>query len=772
MKKKSSKEPGNENNENIVNSSSRLDETNDLNSADGLDDINDANESNDAKGENDAAEAGQAKAGGKGDNTSCRQKNRRSKEKSYERSRERRFDKFEKLDRKVEQTIQEVETMSGRQRLHKITHNSFAVAALWAVILNLLIETLGRFPTTSVWGGLQFMFHEPLVFLYNALIIFATLVIASVFKRRLFVFTIVTLFWLIIGIVNGVILTQRMTPFTVKDLSILDDGITIVTNYLSTFQIVLAAIGVLFAIALLALLYIKGPKRQLPVKWKRNLTGIILVFGLTFGMTSFMINSGRVQTFFGNLAYAYRDYGVVYCFTNTWLNTGISKPEGYDKETILNIFSEEELGDDKAMLLEQKDEDEKHPNIIFLQLESFIDPATVKTIELNKEACPTFRRLVNNYPSGQLTVPACGAGTANVEFEVMSGLSAKFFGPGEYPYKSVLKEKTLETLCYDLKSLGYSTHAIHNHRAVFYNRNTVFANMGMDTFTSIEYMNNVEKTPKNWAKDDVLVGCMMDALNSTEERDMIYTISVQGHGKYPTEQILENPEITVDSAPTEELKWKFEYYANQIYEMDRFIETLVEEFEKYDEPIVLVMYGDHIPAIEMSEDDLENGNLYGTEYVIWSNFGLEGDDEDMYSYQLASHVLEMIDMQVGTIFTYQQNHRNSETYLADLKALGYDMLYGKRYIYGEKNPFEKTDMKMGVEDIKIEKVVKIGDKYYIKGENFTEYSKITLDGKTLQTIYLGENILGLLDDVDPDDVENMKVSQIEKKGNEILSTTE
>ena len=74
------------------------------------------------------------------------------------------------------------------------------------------------------------MFHEPLVFLYNALIIFATLVIASVFKRRLFVFTIVTLFWLIIGIVNGVILTQRMTPFTVKDLSILDDGITIVTN--------------------------------------------------------------------------------------------------------------------------------------------------------------------------------------------------------------------------------------------------------------------------------------------------------------------------------------------------------------------------------------------------------------------------------------------------------------------------------------------------------------------------------------------------------------
>lgn len=689
-----------------------------------------------------------------------------------EQNNERRFDKFEKLDRKVEQTIQEVETMTWRQRLRKMTHNSFAVAAIWAIILNLLIETLGRFPTTTIWGGLQFMVQEPLIFLYNTMIIFATLVIASIFKRRLFVFTVITIFWLIIGIVNGVILTQRMTPFTVKDLSILDDGITIVTNYLSTAQIVMAAAGVVFAIGLLVLLYIKGPKKALPVKWKRNLIGIVIVIGATFGMTSYMIGSGKVETFFGNLAYAYRDYGVVYCFTNTWLNTGISKPEGYSEESILDIFSQEELGDDNAMLLEQKDEDEKHPNIVFLQLESFIDPMTIESIGLDKEACPNFRKLVENYPSGQLTVPACGAGTANVEFEVMSGLSVKFFGPGEYPYKSVLKEKTLETIAYDLKSLGYSTHAIHNHRAVFYNRNTVFANMGMDTFTSIEYMNNVEKTPKNWAKDDVLVECMLDALNSTQQRDMIYTISVQGHGKYPSEQVLSDPEVKVTSAPTEELKWKFEYYVNQIYEMDQFIGKLVEEFEKYDEPIVLVMYGDHIPAIDLTEEDLENGNLYGTEYVIWSNFGLEGDDEDMYSYQLTSHVLEMLDMQIGTIFTYQQNHKNSETYLSDLKALGYDMLYGKQYIYGGENPFERVGMKMGVNDIKIESVVKIGDKYYIKGQNFTEYSKITLDGETLDTIYLGENILGLLEDVNPEDADRMKVSQIERKGKEILSTTE
>ena len=110
-----------------------------------------------------------------------------------------RFDKFEKLDRKVEETIREVETMDRR----KFYRNSFVCAGVWALLLNLVIETLGRFPTVGIFGGLSFMVHSPLVFLYNALILYATLVLASLFKRRVFFFTIVSIFWLGIGIING-----------------------------------------------------------------------------------------------------------------------------------------------------------------------------------------------------------------------------------------------------------------------------------------------------------------------------------------------------------------------------------------------------------------------------------------------------------------------------------------------------------------------------------------------------------------------------------------
>ncbi|NLD11044.1 MAG: LTA synthase family protein, partial [Clostridiales bacterium] len=413
------------------------------------------------------------------------------------------------------------------------------------------------------------------------------------------------------------------------------------------------------------------------------------------------------------------------------------------------------------------------PNILFLQLESFVDPELFTDVKYSQDPIPYYRSLMKKYSSGSLTVPACGAGTANTEFEVMTGLSVKFFGPGEYPFKSVLKDKAAESVATDLKSIGYSTHAIHNHRALFYNRNTVFKNLGYDTFTSVEYMSDVQKTPKGWAKDTILTSQITDALKSTKTKDYIYTISVQGHGKYPSEKMIANPKIKVTSAPDEETKNKYEYYVNQVYEMDKFVKKLTQTLSNYDEKVVLVMYGDHIPALDVTEDTYKAKNLYQTQYVIWSNYKMTKEDKDLYAYQLSADVLNRVGIHTGTTIKYHQDtNHSSKSYLKNLKLLGYDMLYGKDYIYGGSNPFKASKMKMGVKNIKIDKVVNVGGKYYIKGQNFTEYSKVTLDGKTLKTVYLSPNLLGLLSEADTNDASRMKVSQIDKTNDTIISTTE
>ncbi len=661
-------------------------------------------------------------------------------------------------------------------RNNKVIRNPFSCCLILAFVYNLFIETLARHSMPG-YGGLYYMVHNPLVFLINMLIIYATLIICALTRKRTFLLTFISVLWLAIGITNGIILSQRMTPFTMKDLSSLKDGLTIITNYFSAVQIALI-IGVLLFLALgFILLFIKA-KNVDKFSYKKNFIAVALIIVCTFGMTAGLIKAGILSTFFGNLAYAFDDYGVPYCFVNTWLNTGIHKPAGYSEDGIKKIFTKEEQssGDGTMKLVQNNSANENNkPNILFLQLESFVDPELFSAVKLSQDPIPNYRRLMKEYSSGSLTVPACGAGTANTEFEVMTGLSVKFFGPGEYPFKSVLKDNTAESLAFDLKSIGYATHAIHNHRAMFYNRNTVFDNLGYDTFTSVEYMSDVERTPKNWAKDKILTSQIMDTLKSTKDkRDYIYTISVQGHGKYPEERMLADPKIRVISAPNEQLKNKYEYYVNQVYEMDQFVKKLTDTLSKYKEPTVLVMYGDHIPSLELTEKIYKAKNLYQTQYVIWSNFDMKKENKNLKAYQLAADVLNRVGINTGTTVKYHQlKDYRSKTYLKNLKILGYDMLYGSNYIYGGTNPFRKSGMKMGVKKIKIDKVVNVAGHYYIKGQNFTEYSKVTLYGKALKTIYLGPSLLGLKsDDIDPADASKMKVSQIDKSNDTIISTTE
>lgn len=653
---------------------------------------------------------------------------------------------------------------------NKYLKNHLIVILLLSFLLVMIIEVLGRH---SLVLAVAFLFQHPAVYLCNMALVLALLSISLLFRRRVFVTTLLSIVWLALGIINGVILSNRMTPFTVKDMSNLREAVAIIENYFSVTTVIAAIVAIVLLVLGIIILFRKAPKKQEKVNKKKAGAVILVIFIGTFGIIQLGMRTGVLDTFFGNLAYGYRDNGVCYSFLITWMDTGIDKPADYSKELIQGIFKNGELGEDGIYTVGEDDNTRvrNKPNIIFLQLESFFDPYLVKNVEFSQDPIPYFRSLKKEYSAGNLIVPSVGAGTANVEFEVMTGISAKFFGPGEYPYKSVLKKETCETTAYDLKTLGYTAHAIHNHRGAFYYRNKVFANMGFDTFTCLEYMNNVMKTPKNWAKDGILTEQILSALDSTESQDYIYTISVQGHGRYPDEQVLESPLITCDSAPTEELKWAYEYYVNQIYEMDCFIEELTSVLETYDEDIVLVMYGDHLPALDMEESDLKTGNLYQSQYIIWDNFGMTKKDRDLTTYELTAEVLDRLNISVGMVTKFQQNYSGSNTFLSDLEALGYDMLYGKRYIYGETNPFKTTGMKMGVKDIAIDEVVQIGEDYYIKGKNFTEYSKISLDGKILETVFLGPTILALKEDVDPEDASKMKVSQVEKN-NEVLSTTE
>jgi phosphoglycerol transferase MdoB-like AlkP superfamily enzyme len=649
---------------------------------------------------------------------------------------------------------------------------SLALCAVLSVFLNMIVETAGRH---SLPRMLEFMIGQPAVFFLNALIIFSSLSTSVLFRRRILAYTAWSLAWLTLGITNGVILAYRMTPFTMTDLALLESGLSVIPNYLSKFRIGLVLAALVFAALLFVLLFLFAPKKSGSLSRGKNAVAIGLIFAALIAAMTWGERTQTIGAVFGNLAYAYRDYGVPYCFLNTWLNTGIKRPADYSEAHIRAIMSERESESMRSYRLYSDAEatafPERQPNILFLQLESFIDPAEIKGLEYSEDVAPLFHSLRAEFSSGYLTVPSIGAGTANTEFEVLSGMSTKFFGPGEYPYKSILRKFPCESLAYNLRSLGYTSHAIHNHRGAFYNRNVVFANLGFDTFTSLEYMNGVSFTPRNWARDDVLLRQITGAMDATKGRDFIFAISVQGHGSYPEKAILPEPAVRVSGLADEAETNAFTYYLHQIRETDNFLRKLTVNLENRSEEIILVLYGDHLPALDLGDGDMAHGSSFETEYVIWDNFGLEKKDGNLYAYQLAAEVETRLGLTQGTLPAYHQYHARDARYLENLRSLQYDMLYGNRYIYGGRMPFRRTALKMGFSPIEIEKVLKISGAYYIYGRGFTPYSKASVGDTIFETEFLSPQTLRLFAELTPEELAALQVSQVEKN-NEILSTAE
>lgn len=608
--------------------------------------------------------------------------------------------------------------------------------ALLACIINFVIEAISRHSVVAAW---DYMTGTPLVFLYNAFMIFVTFSIVYLFKRRIFVRMIIGAIWVILGIANGYILLKRVTPFNAQDLKIAGDGIALINNYCNGFEVVVIAVGAVALLIWLISMWRRGGQYAGKIHHIAALIGIIVCGVLYTFVTNIAIDKRVVSTYFGNIAFAYEDYGLPYCFSASLFNTGISEPNGYTKKAMAKIDKDGELNQTAT----SRSSDEL-PNIIVVQLESYFDVANAEFFTTSEDACPNLHNLYQNYSNGYFKVPSVGAGTANTEFEVLTGMNLRYFGPGEYPYKTYSKKHPTESAATALAALGYGTHALHDNTGNFYSRANVFNNMGFDTFTSKEFMNVLQTTENGWAKDEILTQHIMEAMDTTKQEDFVFTVSVQGHGNYPETQVIENPKIKVEGIEDEALKNKWEYYVNQVYEMDQFVGDLIKAVEERNEPSVVVFYGDHLPTMGLKAEDLKSRYLYNTNYVIWDNIGLQKDDKNIPAYQLMSEVLNRLDIHSGSVFNYHQQRKGTKNYLSDLELLQYDILYGKQYVYNGKAPITEGHMVMGIRNVSLSSIVpQLNSGYSLYGENFTKYSRVYVNGEKQKSSFLNNTRINL-----------------------------
>lgn len=638
-----------------------------------------------------------------------------------------------------------------------------------SMFLCFTIETISRH---SIGSAFSFLDEHTWAFAYNSFIIFSSLALVYLMKRRSFGRILISGFWLFLGTINGCILSNRVTPFGYTDLKCISDLLSMQnTSYFTAGEATLVVCVITVFLAFCVYLYIKGPKFQGERRKFLTPAMVAFCFLLLPVTTEAAQNTNILASYFANIAQGYENYGFVYGFSTSVVDRGMSKPADYSKETVTTAQN-----DSKKAVTTNKD----NPNIIVVLLESFIDPTEVKFLNLSEDPIPNFRNLTENYSTGYLTVPVVGAGTANTEFEVLTGMSMQYFGTGEYPYKTILKQTDCESIASDLSKIGYGTHVVHNNGGNFYSRANAFSMMGFDSFTSKELMNILEYTPLgSWPTDDILIGETIKALDSTKNQsDFVYTITVQGHGDYPTDKIINDPEILVSGAADEGTNNQWEYYVNMIHEVDKFINNLTTALEKRDENTIVVFFGDHLPTFGLADEDMATGSTFKTKYATWNNFGLAKEDADLAAYELLANTTDQLGIHEGTIFTYEQQALNdgttgTEDYLNSLNNLQYDLLYGERYAYNGQDLYPASDLVMGVADTSIVSIWPSTTSGYvtISGQNFTRWSKVFVNGEKVPTTFVTNSRLRIRTD-DIKDGDTVVVNQMGSSNTVFRSTKE
>ncbi len=612
--------------------------------------------------------------------------------------------------------------------------------AMIALAIVFLVEVISRRDFISAF---QFVGTHTLAYVYNSFLVFASLTLVYFFRRRAFWRFVISGFWTILGIINGCVLSNRVTPFGYTDLKCIPELFAMNnTSYFTAEQATMVVFGLgAFGLFLVAL-FIKGPRYQGKLHYVMYPIACLSLFFVGIPLTTNVAQSTNViASYYANIAQGYSDYGFVYSFSSSVVDRGMSEPENYSKDTIEAIQTNV-----ATAAQETSTNGTDGPNIICVLLESFCDPEDINFLETSEDPIPTFHYLEDNFSTGYLTVPVVGAGTANTEFEVLTGMSMQYFGTGEYPYKTILKKTDCEAIASDLSKIGYSSHVVHNNGGNFYSRANAFSMMGFDTFTSKELMNITEYTPNgSWSTDDILVGETIKSLDATEGSDFTYTITVCTHGDYPTEPVIENPAITISGVDDEAAANQWTYYVNQLNAADKFISSLIDKLSQRDEETIVVMFGDHLPTMGLTDDDMKSGSIYKTKYITWNNFGLPKEDADLYSYQLLASITDSVGIHEGTIFNYHQTQSESATYLEGLENLQYDLLYGKRYSYNGEDLYPASDLVMGLDEVEITSVrpSAIEDKIYIFGKNFTQSSRVFINGEKVPCSQVSTGMLSI-----------------------------
>ena len=391
----------------------------------------------------------------------------------------------------------------------------------------------------------------------------------------------------------------------------------------------------------------------------------------------------------------------------------MEKPKGYSEEKIKEITSHyQKLADEK-----NKTASEEQPNIIYVMSESFSDPSRLNGVEITGDPLADYYAVADQTYSGQMLSQNYGGGTANIEFEALTGFSMGLFNAQlTTPYTMLVpKMNQLPSIVSTLKDQNYHTTAIHPYNTSMYKRKDVYEVLGFDEFISentMTYTDTIEDNP--YISDASAYQEVMDLLKEDDTPQFIHLVTMQTHmpydGKY---QQLEYTAKTEDNTGISSL----ENYLQDISYSSQSLKAFTEELKKLSRRTLVVFWGDHLPGIY--SDTIQNSNekhtLHETQFLMFDSQGeLEKTEAPVTSpFYFAADLMNQTNQQTTGFYQlllalqnelpaferelyYQEgqwqreaqlNKKQAELYQA-YEMIQYDIVSGEKYSL-QTNFFEK-----------------------------------------------------------------------------------
>ena len=502
----------------------------------------------------------------------------------------------------------------------------------WAVLCNLTVELL------QSSGGLTFAL-KPVLFLLGSTLIWLGMVALWALTGRLRIAAAVAAAAaILVGYANHTKMALRREPLYPDDFAVAQHAgfLGQMVGWSTVATVAGVVVGVVVAVFLVAWRW----RRRRP-RWhagsRRRLAGALgarlAVAAVSLGLIAYAAqfnepgnavrwayNTGQAEWASWSQEKNYTHNGFVGGMLYNLDVPVMKRPPGYSRATMAEIAERygqaadaRNTGRDPAAL--------DDVNVVVVLSESFSDPTMLEGIDLPEDPIPYTRSLMGTTSSGHLLSQRYGSGTANMEFETLTGLSTSQFDPRLMtPYQMLVpRYDSFPSFVGLARSLGHDRVAVHPYDTYMYRRESVYPILGFQDFLGKKEMSirkHIQDNP--FISDNAAFTEVLRQIDGHDRPLLTHLVTMQNH--FPMGDSYDAP-MTIEGA-SGDTEDDAEAYLRGLTYSDRAMRKFITELEGSDEKTAVVFFGDHLPPVWSDDIARQNGvvGMRQTPFFLWSNF--------------------------------------------------------------------------------------------------------------------------------------------------------